>query len=74
MTRHSTGQTVLSALRLEGETLTLAFEDGRPVWRLLSSGRRISPRTARHIINSVGVQSCGDTLFPDAPAQTYRAR
>jgi hypothetical protein len=69
-----TKQAILRAMRDDGEVLTLAFEDGKPVWRLVLLGRRISARTARHIINSVGVQPCGDALFPDAPAQTYTAR
>jgi hypothetical protein len=61
-------------MRLEGEILALAFEGGRPVWRLLNSGRRISAKTAQRIANRVDVQSSDDALFSGMPAQTYRAR
>jgi hypothetical protein len=74
MTRHSTGLDVLGALRREGETLTLAFEDDRPVWRLLNSGRRISAKTAQRIANRADVQSADDALFSGMPAQIRRAR
>jgi hypothetical protein len=65
---------ILRAMRDDGEVLSLTFEDGKPVWRLVLLNRRISARTARCIINSVGVHSRGDALFSDAPAQTYAAR
>ena len=74
MNRGGTKQAVLHAMRVDGEALTLAFEDGKPVWRLMCSGRRISPRTAQHIINSADVQPSDDALFPDACSQTYTAR
>jgi hypothetical protein len=74
MNRGGTRQAVLSAMRNEGEVLTLAFEDGKPVWRLMCSGRRISPRTAQLIINSADVQPSDDALFSDACSQTYTAR
>jgi hypothetical protein len=74
MTRSDTKLAILAAMRDGAETLCLTYEAGQPVWRLVCLDRRISARTARYIINSVGVHSCGDTLFPDAPAQTYRAR
>ena len=74
MNRGSTKQAVLHAMRVEGEALTLAFEDNKPVWRLLRSGRRISSRTAQRIVNRVDVQSSDDALFSGMPAQTYRAR
>jgi hypothetical protein len=61
-------------MRVGGEVLTLAFEAGEPVWRLMHSGRRISPRTAQHIINSADVQPSDDALFADACSQTYTAR
>jgi hypothetical protein len=71
MTRSGTTQAVLAAMRAEGEALVLSFEVGRPVWRLLSSARRISPRTAQRIVNSVDVSASDDALFPGMPAQTY---
>jgi hypothetical protein len=74
MGRSDTKQIVLSAMREEGETLALSFEDNKPVWRLLRSGRRISSRTAQRIVNRVDVQSSDDALFSGMPAQTYRAR
>ena len=74
MGRSDTKQIVLSAMREEGETLALSFEDNKPVWRLLRSGRRISSRTAQRIVNRVDVQSFDDALFSGMPAQTYRAR
>ena len=74
MGRSDTKQIVLSAMREEGETLALSFEDNKPVWRLLRSGRRISSRTAQRIVNRVDVQSADDALFSGMPAQTYRAR
>jgi hypothetical protein len=74
MNRGGTKQAVLRAMRNEGEVLCLAFENGEPVWRLRFSGRRISSRTAQHIINSADVQPSDDALFPDAGSQTYTAR
>ena len=74
MGRSDTKQIVLSAMREEGETLALSFEDNKPVWRLLRSGRRISSRTAQRIVNRVDVQASDDALFSGMPAQTYRAR
>jgi hypothetical protein len=74
MTRAGTAQTLLSAMRDESEALTLSFEEGKPVWRLLNSGRRISAKTAQHIVNRIDVQPSGDTLFPGACSQTYTAR
>jgi hypothetical protein len=74
MTRSGTGQAVLSALRFEGEVLALGFEDGRPVWRLLNSGRRVSAKTAQRIANRADVQSTDDALFSGMPAQIRRAR
>jgi hypothetical protein len=71
MTRHGTGQTVLNAMRLEGEALVLAFENGEPVWRLFNSGRRISAKTAQRIVNRVDVD---DALFPEAPAFLWRRK
>jgi hypothetical protein len=75
MSRRSSSTTVTSALAAMrgGEMLTLAFEDGEPVWRL-GSGRRISSRTAQRVINCADVQSSADALFSGMPAQTYRAR
>jgi hypothetical protein len=76
MSRRSSSTTVtwaLTAMRDHGEVLTLAFEDGKPVWRL-SSGHRISPRTAQRLVSCAGVQSAADALFSGMPAQTYRAR
>ena len=76
MSRRSSSTTVtwaLAAMRDHGEVLTLAFEDGKPVWRL-GSGCRISPRTAKRITSCVDVQSTGDVLFAGMPAQTYTAR
>jgi hypothetical protein len=75
MSRRSSSTTVTSALTAMrgGEVLTLAFEDGGPVWRL-SSGHRISSRTAQRIIHCADVQSSADALFSGMPAQTYRAR
>jgi hypothetical protein len=76
MSRRSSSTTVtwaLTAMRDHGEVLTLAFEDGKPVWRL-GSGCRISPRTAQRVINCADVQSSADALFAETPAQTYRAR
>jgi hypothetical protein len=74
MTRGSTRQAVLGAMRDEGEVLSLAFEDGKPTWRLLNSGRRISAKTARRIVSCVDVQPSDDALFPGMLAQTYVAR
>ena len=74
MGRSDTKQIVLSAMREEGETLALSFEDNKPVWRLLRSGRRISSRTAQRIVNRVDVRASDDALFSGMPAQTYRAR
>jgi hypothetical protein len=76
MSRRASSTTVTSALtamRDRGEVLTLAFEDGKAVWRL-GSGCRISPRTAQRVIHCADVQSSADALFVGMPAQTYRAR
>jgi hypothetical protein len=72
MSRDSTKQAVLHAMRVGGEALTLAFEDGKPVWRLMCSGRRISAKTAQRVANCADVQSSDDALFSGMPAQTYR--
>jgi hypothetical protein len=76
MSRRPSSTTVTSALaamRDGGAVLTLAFEDGFAVWRL-SSGCRISSRTAQRIINCVDVRPSADALFSGMPSQTYRAR
>jgi hypothetical protein len=67
-------QAVLALMRSEGEALNLSLEDGKPVWRLLPSGRRVSPRTAQRIIHSTDSVSSEDALFPEMPAQTWRPR
>jgi hypothetical protein len=68
-----TKQAIIEDIRSGGEGLTLTFDgDGKEVWRLWVSKRRLSPRTARYIINNVGVHSSDDALFPDAPAQTAK--
>ena len=76
MSRRLSSTTVtwaLTAMRDHGEVLTLAFEDGKPVWRL-GSGHRISSRTAQRVISCADVQSSAGALFSGMPAQTYRAR
>ena len=67
MTRSDTKQAILAAMHDEGESLVLAIELGKPVWRLINSGHRISPRTARRVVNSIDdVWSSDDEPFPGA--------
>ena len=76
MSRRASSTTVtwaLTAMRDHGDALSLTYENGEPVWRL-SSGHRISPRTAQRIISCVDVRPSNDALFSGMPAQTYRAR
>jgi hypothetical protein len=68
-----TKQVILDAVRDGGEVLTLTFEDGKPVWHAVVLDRRISARTARYIINSVGVQFVSRRP-PRKPTSTPRAR
>jgi hypothetical protein len=70
MTRSDTKQVILTAMHDEGESLVLALELGKPVWRLISSGHRISPRTARRVVNSIDDSSDECSL----PYVTSRSR
>jgi hypothetical protein len=73
-TSSTTATQVLAAMCGRGEALVLGFGDGELVWRLLHSGRRVSARTAQHIINTANVRAADDALFPGAAAQTWRVR
>jgi hypothetical protein len=61
-------------MRDDGEALMLTYENGEAVWRLLHSGRRISPRAAKRIMAAADVRPSDAALFPEMPAQTYVTR
>jgi hypothetical protein len=62
MTRDNTRQAILSAMRNEGECLVLIYENGELVWRLLHSGRRVSPSAVRNIVQHADVRSAYDRI------------
>jgi phosphohistidine phosphatase SixA len=51
----------------------MAGEDGE-VWRLLYSERRVTSKTARRIIQHLGIEPSSDALFPEASPQTWGAK
>jgi len=63
---------VLAQMR-RGEVLTLGFESGQHVYRLLPCGRKVTERIALRVINRVDVEPRGDGLFADI-SQTYVAK
>jgi len=56
-----------------GFALILHYENGRPIWRLMS-GQVVTAKAAEIVITCDGVVSVGDSLFPGHPGQTWRFR
>jgi hypothetical protein len=54
-----------------GAALLLQFQNGRSLWRL-TSGRFVPADVATLITNRPDIVDCGDSLFLNGPAQTWR--
>ena len=54
-----------------GAALHLHYEQGRPIWRL-SSGQFVPADVAAVVIAKEVIVAVGDSLFANAPGQTWR--
>ena len=61
---------VLQAMR-QGAALHLHFQNGRPIWSL-STGLFVHKDVAVEVIAHVDITTCGDALFLETRAQTFR--
>jgi hypothetical protein len=63
-------RSVIARMR-DGTMLQLHFATTGPAWSL-SDGTHIDNEIAKRVITNARVISCGDALFGDATAQTFR--
>jgi hypothetical protein len=55
-----------------GKTLHLEYFQGRPVWEL--GGLSVSPEVVALLISCAAIEPAHDSLFADAPSQTWRMK